>query len=83
MFDLRAGKETDAAIALRLEVLFHDEMIVRNSLLDGEWGEEEREENRKVFTLSNPLVPGKFDCSGFKYMSSDIKLILQNIYITV
>lgn len=58
MIDLRSGKEAEADIALRLEVLFHDEIVVRNGLLNGEWGEEEREENRKPFTLGNPLVPG-------------------------
>lgn len=60
VIDLQAGKESDAAIALRLEVLFHEDIVVRNSLIDGEeWGEEERSENRHVFSMSNPLMPGK------------------------
>jgi len=30
-------------IAFTFDVRFHDEVIVRNTLVDGEWGEEERE----------------------------------------
>lgn len=55
----------DVDIPLQISVRFGDEIIVRNSRLSGEWGADERDENRDQFTVGNPLVAGEFEADAF------------------
>lgn len=57
--NLKSGKDEDANIPLQLSVRFHDDIIVRNTCTDAEWGLEEREANVQSFTAPNPIIPGK------------------------
>lgn len=59
MIALASGKDGET-MPLRLEVLFNEDMVVRNSRLNGEWTDDdgERDNNRYPHTLGNPLVAG-------------------------
>lgn len=54
--DLASTKYDPADIPLHLTIQFHSETIVRNSLIDYAWGEEEVDEN--LMSSPNPIVPG-------------------------
>lgn len=54
--NLASAKYEEADIPLHLSVHFHSESIVRNSLIDQEWGEEEVDEN--IMASPNPIVAG-------------------------
>lgn len=51
-----SGRDEDADIPLHLSVHFHSETILRNSLIDQSWGDEEVDES--PMTSSNPIIPG-------------------------
>lgn len=58
--NLRNGRRKEDNIVLNLSVRFHEQVICRNSRIDGVWGDEERTENlyeRKEDNL-NPIVSG-------------------------
>lgn len=58
--NLRSGKNEEENIILHFSVRFHENVIIRNSRQNGEWGIEEREENlyeQKDDNL-NPIVSG-------------------------
>jgi Galactoside-binding lectin len=56
--NLAAGKTEQANQVLHLSVRFYEDIIVRNSQYDNEWGHEERDENLDEFAVHNPLVAG-------------------------
>lgn len=58
--NLRANKEAISNIGLHLSIRFDEEIIIRNTLINNEWGEEERSEHLYESTSPNPLVPGDF-----------------------
>lgn len=68
--NLAGGKSGEADLPLHLSVRFHSESIVRNSLLGGEWGHEENEENLAGFGASNPIVPG-WDFNFYIFVGDD------------
>lgn len=51
-----SGRGDGADIPFHLSVHFHSETILRNSLIDQVWGDEEVDEG--LMTSSNPVVPG-------------------------
>lgn len=57
--NLQSGKYADANVMLQLKVLFKQDIIVRNSRLNGMWGCNERQQNLALYTTSNPLLAGK------------------------
>lgn len=63
--NFRNSKDEEAQIALHLSVRFDEDIIVRNTRIDGAWGPEEREENLHPFTTPNPIVPGTWTNSLF------------------
>lgn len=56
ILNLASGKVGEVDIPFHFSVRFHTETIVRNSLLDSSWGEEEVEEN--LFSSPNPIISG-------------------------
>lgn len=54
--NLASGRAEDADIPLHLSVHFHSETIIRNSQIDGAWGDEEVDES--FMTSPNPVVSG-------------------------
>lgn len=54
--NLSSGRGEDADIPFHLSVHFHSETIIRNSLIDQTWGDEEIDES--PMTSSNPIIPG-------------------------
>ena len=56
VINLACGKVGEVDIPFNLSVRFHTETIVRNSLIDLAWGEEEVEEN--LFSSPNPIMSG-------------------------
>lgn len=54
--NLTSAKEGEADIPFHFSVRFHEDSIVRNSLVDLAWGEEEREEN--LVASANPIMSG-------------------------
>lgn len=56
--NFRNSKDEDAEIPLHLSVRFDQDIIVRNTRINGAWGHEEREDNLHPFTTPNPIVPG-------------------------
>lgn len=57
--NLSTGKTSPANVALHISVRFHEDVILRNSRLDGAWGEEEREDNLHEYAQPNPLIAGE------------------------
>lgn len=57
--NLSTGKASPANIALHISVRFHEDVIVRNTRIEGTWGTEEREDNLHEFAQPNPLIAGK------------------------
>jgi hypothetical protein len=53
---LTSGKIGECDIPFHFSVRFHNENIVRNSLIDQAWGEEEVEEN--LLSSPNPIISG-------------------------
>lgn len=51
--------EDEDDIPLQISVRFDQDAVVRNTRQSGEWGAEERDENRNAFTVGNPLVAGE------------------------
>lgn len=74
-FNLSSGKASPSNIALHVSVRFHEDVVVRNSREDGDWGEEEREDHLDQFAPPNPLV------AGGKTMSSLIGVTTTNLHI--
>lgn len=66
---LSTGKVSLANVALHISVRFHDDVIVRNSKLDGQWGNEEREDNLHESAQPNPLIAGKINYLTLSYLS--------------
>lgn len=58
--NLAAGKMEGINVPLHISARFHEDTIVRNSLIDGVWGEEHREENLHELTVPNPLIAGMY-----------------------
>jgi Galactoside-binding lectin len=56
IINLASGKMSEVDLPLHFSVRFHNENIIRNSLIDQEWGEEEVEEN--LFSSPNPIISG-------------------------
>lgn len=56
IINLSSGKVGEIDIPLNFSVRFHNENIVRNSLIDQAWGDEEVEEN--LFSSPNPIMSG-------------------------
>lgn len=54
--DLMSAKFDHPNIPLHLSVQFHSETVMRNSLINNEWGDEEIEEN--LMASPNPIVSG-------------------------
>lgn len=54
--NLASGRSDDADIPLHVSVHFHSETILRNSLIDQAWGDEEVDES--LMTSTNPIVAG-------------------------
>lgn len=54
--NLACGKSTEADIPLHISVRFHNESIIRNTLQEGSWGEEENDEN--LLSAPNPIISG-------------------------
>lgn len=54
--NLACGKSPEADMPLHIGVRFHSESIVRNTLQEGSWGEEENEEN--LLSAPNPIMSG-------------------------
>lgn len=54
--NLSSGRGGEVDIPFHFSARFHEETIVRNSLSEGEWGDEEREEN--LFSSPNPIMSG-------------------------
>lgn len=64
-FNLSSGKASPSNIALHFSVRFHEDVIVRNTREDGEWGKEEREDHLDQFAPPNPLVAGEKSTRSF------------------
>lgn len=58
--NLRVSKEEICNIGLHLSVRFDEDIIVRNTRINENYGEEEREEHLDEKTERNPIVPGDF-----------------------
>lgn len=71
-FNLSTGKASGANIALHISVRYHEDVIVRNTRIEGSWGDEEREDNLHEFAQPNPLIAGEIQ--GFSYRASVIKI---------
>lgn len=56
IINLTSGKVGEVDIPFHFSVRFHNENIVRNSLIEEAWGDEEVEEN--LFSSPNPIVCG-------------------------
>lgn len=56
VINLTSGKIGEVDIPFHFSVRFHNENIVRNSLIDHAWGEEEVEEN--LLSSPNPIISG-------------------------
>jgi hypothetical protein len=56
IINLTSGKYGEVDIPFHFAVRFHNEHIVRNSLIEQAWGEEEIEEN--LFSSPNPVMSG-------------------------
>lgn len=56
VINLTSGKVGEVDIPFHFSVRFHNENIVRNSLVEQEWGEEEVEEN--LLSSPNPIMSG-------------------------
>lgn len=56
--NLSTGKGSIADIPLHISVRFHEDVILRNSRIEGNWGREEREDNLHEFAQPNPLIAG-------------------------
>lgn len=59
--NLRSGKQKEDNIVLNLWVNFHENVITRNTRINGEWGVKEREENlyESKEDRLNPIVSGE------------------------
>lgn len=59
--NLKSGKNEEDTIVLNLSVRFHENIIVRNTWQNGDWGQEERNDylDESMIEHSNPIVPGK------------------------
>lgn len=57
-FSLASGKAAPSDNALHMSVRFHEDVIVRNSRHNGQWGKEERDEHIHEFAQPNPIVAG-------------------------
>jgi Galactoside-binding lectin len=56
IINLASGKVGEIDIPLHFSVRFHSENIIRNSLIEQTWGDEESEEN--LFSSPNPIMSG-------------------------
>lgn len=56
VLNLASGKVGEVDIPFHFSVRFHTETIVRNSLIDHAWGNEEVEDN--LVSSPNPIIPG-------------------------
>lgn len=54
--NLASGRSAEADLPLHLSVHFHSEAVLRNSHIDGNWGDEEYDEN--LMASTNPIVAG-------------------------
>lgn len=52
------GKSADSDLPFHMLIQFHREFIIRNSLIGGQWGENEIEENLSGLMVQNPIIPG-------------------------
>lgn len=57
--NLLAGKNKEDNVILQISVRFRDNLVVRNSRVLGEWGDEEIEQNLVHTNAKSPLVPGE------------------------
>lgn len=57
--DFLASKANDANCLLQLSVHFHKDVVVRNTCIDGEWGEPETTENLDSMAVPRPLISGQ------------------------
>lgn len=51
---------TNSNIGLNFTTFFREDVIVRNSFIDDQWGDEETTSNMMENSLQNPIVPGEF-----------------------
>lgn len=52
------GKMTGCPVPLHLSIRFHEDIILRNTKVEEDWGSEEREDNLHELTAPNPIIPG-------------------------
>lgn len=52
------GKMSGCPVPLHLSIRFHEDIILRNSKIEEDWGDEEREDNLHGLTAPNPIIPG-------------------------
>lgn len=52
------GKINGCPVPLHISIRFHEDIILRNSKIEEDWGDEEREDNLHGLTAPNPIIPG-------------------------
>lgn len=52
------GKMSGCPVPLHISIRFHEDIILRNSKIEEDWGDEEREDNLHGLTTPNPIIPG-------------------------
>lgn len=78
--NLSTGKASPANIALHISVRFHEDVIVRNTRIEGTWGTEEREDNLHEFAQPNPLIAGKITSNFPLIFISDVVVVMDYNY---
>lgn len=81
--NLSTGKASPANIALHISVRFHEDVIVRNTRIEGTWGTEEREDNLHEFAQPNPLIAGKITSNFPSYLSLALMVVVMDYNYTV
>lgn len=57
--NLLNGKNKEDNVILQVSIRFHENIVIRNSRVLGEWGEEEVNQNLMHANTKNSLIPGE------------------------
>lgn len=70
--NLAQGKMGGCPVPLHLSIRFHEDIILRNTKIEEDWGDEERDDNLHGLTTPNPIIPGlkKYLLFYFYFISS-------------
>lgn len=70
--NLTQGKMGGCPVPLHLSIRFHEDIILRNTKIEEDWGDEERDDNLHGLTTPNPIIPGlkKYLLFYFYFISS-------------